>query len=80
MTERMKTRDYDPEAKCPKCGYEKVRTLYEPVVHWADYSRDRDRMPTGEHLRRVCERCGYFWPERCVKPVADMVVDNQPDG
>ena len=39
---------YNPTAKCPKCGHDKVETHYRPL----------------NVMERRCERCSYEWPER----------------
>lgn len=54
---------FDPNAKCPKCGHDNIKTAYyENDEHrWHGYNKlDRER---SEHLRRTCERCRYQWNE-----------------
>ena len=50
---------YDPKARCPKCGGPEVRT---------DYRNEGCSDPScttceAEHLRRACCRCHYVWAE-----------------
>lgn len=37
---------YDSDSKCPKCANDWVTSQY---------------VPQGDYIRRVCQRCGYFW-------------------
>jgi hypothetical protein len=39
---------FNPLAKCPKCGHDKVETSYKASL---------------DQLDRSCERCFYTWPE-----------------
>jgi len=60
-------KDFDPKSKCPKCGFEEIRTYYLKAVEWVSYS-DSDRTYNGEqlhkeHLKRTCTRCRFTWPE-----------------
>ena len=61
----MKLVVYNPEASCPKCGCDDVRTGYQEQPQagidwwWLDFEH--------EHLIRTCQRCHYDWPERCTK-------------
>lgn len=52
---------YDPDAKCPKCGCEDVRTFYhnERSYRHDDICYGVDH----EHFHRTCERCKYHWVE-----------------
>lgn len=49
---------YDPLETCQKCGGENVLTEYhgKPTVHCPCWDND-----PGEHLARICTRCGYVW-------------------
>jgi len=54
---------FDPDATCPKCGYERIHTNYcegggRPDCYVCDSGN--------KHLDRRCERCGYQWPEKCI--------------
>lgn len=61
-------RPYDEDARCPKCGHDKVRTSHHGEGGWKSrYScpaveQLRTSFPP-EHLCRRCERCSYSWPE-----------------
>jgi predicted nucleic-acid-binding Zn-ribbon protein len=46
---------------CPKCGGVSVQTRFH--LSGSDCSLGGPSYPTGEHLHRTCERCGYNWPE-----------------
>jgi len=55
---------YDPNAKCPKCGHDEVRTYYcktgQPLDScWLKIEH--------EHLHRACQRCHYKWLEACLE-------------
>lgn len=68
----MKLEEYNPKAKCSKCGYKTVGTIYcdqkllnEEHVMCTDYIGMGSRKEQ-EHLHRVCERCKFEWIERCI--------------
>lgn len=49
--------EYDPRARCVKCGSNRVEIAYMGGV------------PTlrikVEHMRKTCKRCGFIWREKC---------------
>jgi len=45
---------YNEESVCPKCGYDCITTHYMVGIHCDNI---------GGHMRRRCDRCGYFWNE-----------------
>ena len=51
---------YNPDARCPKCSYDDVGSLYCPG--W-DYHFPLSS--EGEWIKRTCRRCHYIWPEEC---------------
>ena len=60
-------KDFDPKAKCPKCGHEEINTSYFEKTKWISVS-DVSRTYYGEqvfeeHLKRYCTRCHFVWPE-----------------
>ena len=58
-------KEFDPQAKCEKCGDERVNTFYCP----GGPDRVWGRLCTwneGEHLHRTCQRCLYQWKEACI--------------
>lgn len=68
MPRRVKLPQFNPDALCPKCSYDEIRTIYHENDHgvygcplaeteWTDY--------TCEHLQRVCQRCKFVWVEGC---------------
>ena len=68
-------KDFDPNAKCPKCGYEEINTNYFEKVEWVS-SCDTCRTYNGkqvvkEHLKRMCTRCHFTWPENILKEKLD---------
>jgi hypothetical protein len=78
----MNLPDYNPEARCPKCGYDLVKTRYVwSHIHPDFFTRARKMIAldpsTGkplyekpsivpEHLERVCVRCSYTWSENVI--------------
>ena len=50
---------YNPDAHCPKCGYDAVATDYCQAIKKGKYDFD-------EHFTRTCLRCGYGWREACL--------------
>jgi hypothetical protein len=61
---------YDPEARCPKCGYDCVATKhlreewsYPPTSLEKEFE---PRLVWPEHLERRCVRCDYAWREATV--------------
>jgi predicted nucleic-acid-binding Zn-ribbon protein len=63
---------YDPEGRCPKCGYDTITTKYVGVNHIDRIGSTMTggikflSVPEPEHLRRTCVRCGYEWKEDTV--------------
>lgn len=62
-------KSYDPGAKCPKRGHDKVETIHlapkEFVTFPAFGFAYGDSRP--ECLGRRCERCGAEWSEKVIK-------------
>jgi hypothetical protein len=58
---------FDENASCTKCGSGRVRVIYHCVrVGGFPCEPERQWVP-GEHLCRVCERCGGGWCEATVE-------------
>lgn len=58
----MRLPDYNPDATCPKCAAEEIKTW-----HQSSDCRDWPYRPVhqGECLIRRCGRCSYAWAEAC---------------
>jgi predicted nucleic-acid-binding Zn-ribbon protein len=79
--------DYNPDSRCPKCGYDTITTKYIPTdcidriaAIWGEV-KFLDQ-PKPEHLLRTCVRCGYEWKEEVVT-VKEIDVRDEvtlPDG
>jgi hypothetical protein len=55
---------FDESADCPKCGRGRVRAIfYYGLTEKFPCRSDFAPWLLGEHLCRVCERCGYGWCE-----------------
>jgi len=70
---------FEPEAKCPKCGFDRIGVAYHDgrnargEQHVAFVGKDRISVrgcpgchpdaQAGEHLCRFCRQCGYLWTE-----------------
>lgn len=60
---------FEPNAKCPKCGHDVVRTYYCRGSKYSYFASPcYDQRAEGEHLHRHCERCAYAWLEQCIPP------------
>lgn len=64
---------YANNNNCPKCGdchgttkYHKTDFVESPCFH------------KGEHLHRVCSRCGYFWVEMCLDATPEQAASFLP--
>ena len=66
----MTLKPYNPEGKCPKCGYDGIRTRY------FQYRSGAERL--GEHLLRSCERCLYSWEEMPQDKQPPQVAEDKP--
>ena len=64
---------FNSAATCPKCGHDTVGTQYQAPHHAACDDTCRDKKP--ERLERRCERCRYWWDERC----ADVPAPSEDD-
>lgn len=62
---------YNPDATCPKCGFEDVATGYRPGTHFLCPSGTF----VGEHLDRRCRRCQHEWAEECIAGDAERARD-----
>lgn len=59
---------YDADKACPKCGHDKVATIFIEASP-NDYEHRHGELrgwPMHEYLLRRCERCQFAWPERPV--------------
>lgn len=52
---------FDPDAKCPKCGGDVIRTNYHQEL--AYFKTTRCGLGFREHMHRQCAGCGYEWDE-----------------
>ena len=64
----VKVKPYNPQGKCPKCGYYDIGTTY--------HNKAVSNSPcwpyvSVEHLCRRCRRCQYEWCEAALKEVTD---------
>jgi hypothetical protein len=57
---------YNPTNKCPKCGFNKVNTVYQRPQR---YREPWECCTRGSHLDRRCQRCGYTWCEAALPRV-----------
>ncbi len=77
-------KDFNPEAKCPKCGFDDINTQYFPRIDWiscCDYSRTyNEKQLLKEHLKRYCTRCHFAWPENIIKETkrTNILTDRLP--
>lgn len=55
---------FDAASICPKCGHDKVNTVYQESRHPSCDDFCRDKLP--ERLERWCDRCRYRWAEACI--------------
>ena len=55
------TKPFDPEATCPKCGYDKVLTHFCPDAAPAELCWP---YIDEEHMHRECDRCQFEWLEK----------------
>lgn len=63
---------FNPEATCPKCGYDLIGVLYQRFG--CSYPARCGVRHTGpEHLDRVCQRCHYEWAEDVLSPAGEPV-------
>ncbi len=74
----MRLKPFNPEARCPKCGHDTVKTRYCRGGPDSDY-RDLcwDKGLNREHLHRNCERCHYEWEEACINK-ASLLEEVEP--
>lgn len=56
----MKT--YDAKSRCPKCGNAYCDSKYHEKPGGQCFEAE------GEHVDRICRRCGYQWAEACLTP------------
>jgi len=56
---------YNPDAKCPKCDYLNVNSVYceEPQVAEICYEFTYREAELQEHIHRTCQCCHYEWLE-----------------
>jgi len=59
-------RDFDQNAFCPKCGFDKIHSMFIPSGK-AIYGDAADRHGTSwnpvDRIERRCERCFFEWDE-----------------
>jgi len=57
----------DDLAHCDACEWPDARTVYVPAdAAWPGVTRVDEygmKWPGGAYLKRICNRCGYSWPE-----------------
>ena len=58
---------YNPVRTCPKCGLENASTKY--CAGASSVKRVPGCEVEGEHLHRLCARCGYEWIEYALDKV-----------
>jgi len=49
----MEIKPFNPDSKCPKCGYQLADTLYEETPH---HEKD-GTMFCKKRMKRTCKRC-----------------------
>jgi len=54
---------FDENAKCPKCRSPRVISVVFHRCFKRGFPCYEDDLALGEHLCRVCGRCGYGWCE-----------------
>lgn len=59
---------YNPEAKCPKCGFSIVNSEFHPKVikiisDEGDVNFVDENTGDYEYITRKCSRCNYSWDE-----------------
>lgn len=59
---------FNPDAKCPKCGFEQITVRFKYAKPGQTLSRS-EAVDAGasEWLLRHCERCQFNWDEACVE-------------
>jgi hypothetical protein len=77
-------KSFDSNAICPKCGYKEIKVSYMGKVDWVNCS-DSLRTYNGkqvdkEHLRRMCLRCYFNWPEDIIKEtkINNSLINRMP--
>lgn len=58
---------YNPEAKCPKCGHDRVTTYWVSLEDSDKYDEWHCDGNKQEHHNRTCERCRFSWAESVLK-------------
>lgn len=62
---------FNPDATCPKCGHDVVKTMYQS--RGCRFPADCGvRWDGSEHHDRVCQRCHFEW--------AESVIEHRPTG
>jgi len=56
-------KQYNPDAKCPKCGNGVTNDKYREKERCATPDDITDVTVTLEHIERTCLNCGYSWDE-----------------
>lgn len=60
---------FDPQALCPKCGFNDTSAFPQITYCWDDNCVDAE---VGEHLHQDCTTCGYQWT---VLPITDEILE-----
>ena len=55
---------FNESATCQKCGHSEIATHYQG--EYKTGACDLYLCPTGEHMHRICKRCGFVWSELCL--------------
>jgi len=58
-------KEFEPKAKCPKCGYDRIGVAYHDGRNIAIWGCPGCHPVSSgkEHLCRICRQCGYLWAE-----------------
>jgi hypothetical protein len=66
MTEFLKSKDlppFDELGDCPKCAGTSVKVIYHGFYKRGFPCKVEDAWVKGEHMCRICGRCGHGWCE-----------------
>ncbi len=59
--------NYNPEAKCEKCGHDVVNTIHAKEIK---YDLNDKIIHDIEYLSRCCQRCFYKWKENTIDRIS----------
>lgn len=77
---------FDDRARCPVCGYNSIRAQFVASEASSYACRNHRVRSHGDHIHRICSRCGYLWAERPLTaselaelppPRADEIEDDE---